>query len=91
MSTTPPPSQHSSHASSIITADRSGAAVNNALLGNIVIFACKVWAWYVTRSSAMLAEAVHTLADIGNQVGMTVVFPCRVVITVEFGLSNRHC
>jgi cation diffusion facilitator family transporter len=39
-----------------------------ALAANLLIFAVKLAAALYTRSGAMLAEAVHSLADCGNQV-----------------------
>jgi cation diffusion facilitator family transporter len=38
-----------------------------ALAGNVAIAACKLGAAYLSHSTATLAEAVHSLADTGNQ------------------------
>ena len=42
-------------------------AVNVAVAVNIAIFFAKVATWSVTRSGALLAEALHSFADIANQ------------------------
>lgn len=39
-----------------------------ALAANFSIFVAKLWAAFYTGSGAMMAEAVHSLADTGNQV-----------------------
>lgn len=44
-------------------------AVNVAIKANAAIFVCKLAAYGVTGSSAMLAEAVHSIADVLNQGG----------------------
>ena len=46
---------------------RSLRAVDVAIKANTAICACKLAAYAVTGSSAMLAEAVHSVADILNQ------------------------
>jgi cation diffusion facilitator family transporter len=38
-----------------------------ALAGNVAIATCKLGAAYLSRSTATLAEAVHSMADTGNQ------------------------
>jgi cation diffusion facilitator family transporter len=45
----------------------SKKVVMAALAGNLAIAACKFFAAYMSRSTATLAEAVHSLADTGNQ------------------------
>ena len=47
--------------------ERALHAVGVAVRANSAIFACKLAAYGVTGSSAMLAEAVHSVADIANQ------------------------
>lgn len=47
--------------------DSESRAVNIAIGSNILIFGAKVWVSSNSGSSALFAEAVHTLADIGNQ------------------------
>eukprot|EP00892_Ulva_mutabilis_P005120 jgi/Ulvmu1/2980/UM015_0020.1 len=47
--------------------DSESRAVNIAIGSNIFIFAAKVFVSSNSGSSALFAEAVHTLADIGNQ------------------------
>lgn len=41
--------------------------MNTAVVVNVLIFGAKVAVWMVTRSGSLLAEAVHSMADIGNQ------------------------
>jgi cation diffusion facilitator family transporter len=41
--------------------------IRAALYANLAIFACKLGAAYLSRSTATLAEAIHSLADTGNQ------------------------
>src|SRR4030088_2888033 len=45
----------------------SRKVVMAALVGNVAIAACKLAAAALSRSTATLAEAVHSLADSGNQ------------------------
>lgn len=39
-----------------------------ALVCNFLVFSLKVGVWFMTSSHVMLAEAVHSLADLANQV-----------------------
>jgi cation diffusion facilitator family transporter len=41
--------------------------IRAALFANLIIAVCKLLAAYLSRSTATLAEAVHSLADTGNQ------------------------
>ncbi len=50
-----------------------------ALAGNIAIAACKLAAAVLTRSTATLAEAVHSFADTGNQ----------ALLLVGMGLASK--
>lgn len=43
-------------------------AVIAALLANLAIAALKFLAFFLTRASSMLAEAIHSVADSGNQI-----------------------
>jgi cation diffusion facilitator family transporter len=65
MSSAAPPASHAD----------SRKVVLAALAGNVAIAACKFAAAFLSHSTATLAEAVHSLADTGNQglllVGMT--------------------
>ena len=45
----------------------SGGAVATALIGNSLIVVIKTIAYFVSGSGAMLAEAIHSAADVGNQ------------------------
>ena len=50
-----------------MSAADSKKVVIAALAGNLAIAACKFGAAYLSHSTATLAEAVHSLADTGNQ------------------------
>jgi cation diffusion facilitator family transporter len=50
-----------------MTAPDNKKVVVAALLGNMAIAACKFGAAFLSGSTATLAEAVHSLADTGNQ------------------------
>ncbi len=45
----------------------SKGSVVAALVGNTVVMIAKFVAFFVTGSGSMFAEAIHTLADVGNQ------------------------
>lgn len=51
-------------------------AVNVALAINGVVFFGKLFVYFWTGSDVMLAEAVHSLADIANQVRRSLVLAC---------------
>jgi cation diffusion facilitator family transporter len=51
-----------------MSADGGTKAVVAALLANVGIAATKFIAFLLTRSSSMLAESIHSVADAGNQV-----------------------
>jgi cation diffusion facilitator family transporter len=51
-----------------VSASGGGKAIAAALGANLAIAAAKLVGFLVTRSSSMLAEAIHSLADSGNQV-----------------------
>jgi solute carrier family 30 (zinc transporter), member 9 len=51
-----------------VAADGSRASVLAALGGNTVVMVAKFIGFFVTGSGAMLGEAVHTLADVMNQI-----------------------
>ena len=44
----------------------SVVVVAAAIISNVIIFVCKLIAALITRSSAMLAESIHSIVDIGN-------------------------
>ncbi|MGI8701828.1 MAG: cation diffusion facilitator family transporter [Nocardioidaceae bacterium] len=50
-----------------MSAEESPKAVIAALAANLGIAATKVLAWVLTGSASMLAEAIHSFADSGNQ------------------------
>jgi cation diffusion facilitator family transporter len=50
-----------------VSADSSPRAVIAALLANLGIAVTKLVAWLLTGASSMLAEAIHSVADSGNQ------------------------
>ncbi|GIL80579.1 hypothetical protein Vretifemale_9762 [Volvox reticuliferus] len=41
--------------------------LNVAIIANMLIFAAKLWAHFMSGSSSMLAEAMHSVADVLNQ------------------------
>ncbi|GLC42515.1 hypothetical protein PLESTB_001106300 [Pleodorina starrii] len=41
--------------------------LNVAIIANLLIFAAKLWAHWMSGSSSMLAEAMHSVADVLNQ------------------------
>ena len=45
-------------------------SVRAALIGNLLVAATKAVAAFITGSSAMLAETVHSIVDTGNQLLM---------------------
>lgn len=48
--------------------EASARAILYALLANLGIAIAKTWAAWFTGSGSMLAEAIHSYADAGNQV-----------------------
>jgi cation diffusion facilitator family transporter len=50
-----------------VSTEGSPKAVVAALLANLGIAATKLVAWFLTGASSMLAEAIHSFADSGNQ------------------------
>ena len=51
-----------------MSAEGGTKAVIAALLANCFIAVTKFGAWILTGASSMLAEAIHSVADSGNQV-----------------------
>ncbi len=49
-------------------AEESMKVVHAALLGNVLVALCKFGAAFISGSSAMLTEAIHSTADTANQV-----------------------
>jgi cation diffusion facilitator family transporter len=50
-----------------VSADSSPKAIIAALVANLGIAVTKLVAWLLTGASSMLAEAIHSIADSGNQ------------------------
>lgn len=63
----PPQAFSQSEPRSTSSPDSESFAVNIAIGSNILIFCAKAWVGASSGSSALLSEAVHSLADIGNQ------------------------
>jgi len=51
-----------------MSASSSKKVIIAALLGNLLISFCKFIGAYITKSSAMLSEGIHSLVDSGNQI-----------------------
>jgi cation diffusion facilitator family transporter len=51
-----------------MSAASSKKVIIAALIGNLLISLTKLFAFFVTKSSAMLSEGVHSIVDTGNQV-----------------------
>jgi cation diffusion facilitator family transporter len=52
--------------SKLKSSHHSVVVVVAAIISNTIIFICKLVAAVITRSSAMLAESIHSMVDIGN-------------------------
>ncbi|GBG27689.1 Zinc transporter 9 [Hondaea fermentalgiana] len=66
------PPEHAVHGSAVNPGGTSAPPLNwktvqRALVGNSFITLLKFGVWWQTGSAAMLSEAIHTLADSGNQ------------------------
>ncbi|KAG1666455.1 hypothetical protein FOA52_015125 [Chlamydomonas sp. UWO 241] len=59
------PGSHQEQASEQL--NRELHSLNVAISANALIFVAKLWVHLATGSSAMLAEALHSIADVGNQ------------------------
>jgi cation diffusion facilitator family transporter len=51
----------------VIPSEMTSRAVIRALIGNCLVASLKFWAFFATRSSSMLAEAIHSAVDAANQ------------------------
>lgn len=54
-----------------------------AIVVNVLIFCAKLWVHIISGSSAMLAEALHSVADVFNQVGHGAGEGTRAVLTTQ--------
>lgn len=70
-------------------------ALNTAIIANCAILVSKLGVFLASGSSSILAEAVHSVVDIANQVRSCVVceraYPSRLCRMDSRSRNSRHC